>query len=104
MVTPIFVLSIIDVDNILFIQWSNIDKHLHLFVFAMFMIITKSLFNKLSILKISIILFCIGLFIELLQRYLGNGLRYFSILDVLYNCLGMLIGAILIYVFYKAFD
>jgi hypothetical protein len=75
------------------------DKLLHIIVFFGFLLYTKLLFKNLSLFKISLITFALGLLIELLQAWFTHGNRQFDAYDVLFNLLGIALGLLLLLVY-----
>ena len=91
--------SLIDLTGMVKSWWVNQDKHFHLAIFALFMVITQLLFKNLSLFKISLITFVLGVLIELLQAYFTHGNRQFDAYDVLFNLLGIALGLLLLLVY-----
>jgi len=63
------------------------------------MVVTKLLFTNLSLVKISLITFALGLLIKLLQALITNGTRKFDIHDLGFNLMGIVLGLIILLVY-----
>jgi glycopeptide antibiotics resistance protein len=91
--------SLLDLTGVVKSWWVDQDKHFHLVLFALFMVVTKLLFKNLSLFKISLITFCLGLLIELLQAYFTHGHRKFDVYDLTFNLLGVALGLFILLVY-----
>ncbi len=88
--------SIIDLRSIVKTYFIDQDKIFHIIIFTMFMVVTKLLLTKLSIIKNAAITFALGLLIELLQKYLPIGMRHFTFNDIIANTIGIALGVALL--------
>ncbi len=79
--------------------WKHHDKDFHLLVFALFMVVTRLFFKNLSILKISLITFSLGLLIEILQGVITIAHRQFDLYDILFNVIGIGLGVVILLIY-----
>ncbi|MBI9066021.1 MAG: VanZ family protein [Salinivirgaceae bacterium] len=91
--------SLIDLTGVVKSWWVSQDKHFHLAIFALFMVVTQLLFKKLSLFKISLITFALGLLIELLQAWFTHGHRHFDLNDIYFNLIGIALGLAVLLVY-----
>jgi glycopeptide antibiotics resistance protein len=91
--------SLIDLTGVVKSWWVDQDKHFHLAIFTLFMVITQLLFKNLSLIKISLITFGLGMLIELLQAWFTHGKRHFDLYDVLFNLLGIALGLVILLIY-----
>ncbi len=91
--------SLLDLTGVVKWWWVDQDKHFHLILFALFIVVTQLLFTHLSLVKISLITFALGLLIELLQAYFTNGNRRFDMYDVAFNIIGIALGLLILLVY-----
>ena len=95
--------SLIDLTGVVQSWWVNQDKHFHLVIFALFMVVTKFMFPKLTLFKVALITFGLGILIEVLQATFTHGHRKFDLYDIAFNLLGVALGLLILLV-YKGFD
>jgi len=98
-VAIILIASLLDLTGVINSWWADQDKHFHLVLFALFMVLTKLLFTNLSLFKISLITFALGLLIEILQTLITNGTRKFDMYDIAFNLLGVALGLLILLVY-----
>ena len=68
------------------------DRYFHLLTFFFLAIVTYKLLPSLSIRQIVLITFLFGFLIEVLQFFFTHGTRHFTITDLFFNGLGILLG------------
>ncbi len=91
--------ALIDLTGVVKSWWVDQDKHFHLVLFALFMVLTALLFKKLSLFKISLITFSLGVLIELLQAWFTHGNRQFDLNDIYFNLIGIGLGLVILLVY-----
>jgi hypothetical protein len=98
-ILSLIVALLIDLTGVVKSCWIDQEKHFHLVVFALFMVVTKLLFTNLSLFKISLITFVLGMLIELLQALFTGGNRQFDGYDIAFNLMGIALGLLILLVY-----
>ncbi len=100
-ILSVYALSLISLKEHLPEQVANQWTLRHILAFCVFVILSKLAFPGWSYLKIAIIAFSFGLFIEISQELFTGGRRNFHLSDIINNTIGIICGLIILFYFSK---